>query len=114
MLATLIVWGHPSGTPAPQIAPYTHEAGPPPRRLSEAQAYATFNSGASCEGNGAGSITTLADCSAAAAALGLSDTTAEDDGQDGYEYFTAQLSSLRCESSIERNSGLLCCMSFLV
>ena len=83
MLATLIVWGHPSGTPAAQNSPYTPAAGSLPRRLSEAQAYATFTSGASCEGNGAGSITTLADCSAAAAALGLSDTTAEDDGRDG-------------------------------
>ena len=42
--------------------------------------YVSFTSGASCEANGAGSITTLADCSAAAAALGLSDTPAEDDG----------------------------------
>ena len=39
MLATLIVWGHPSGTPAPQNSPYTPEPGTPPRRLSEAQAY---------------------------------------------------------------------------
>ena len=58
MLATLVVSGHPNGT---------H--------------YATFTSGAGCEVNGAGDITTLADCSAAAAALGLSDTTAEDDGK---------------------------------
>ena len=86
MLATLIVWGHPSGTPAAQNSPYTPAAGSLPRRLSEAQAYATFTSGASCEGNGAGSITTLADCSAAAAALGLSDTTAVDDGQDGVSW----------------------------
>ena len=47
-----------------------------------AASFTSFTSGASCEANGAGSITTLADCSAAAAALGLSDTTAEDDGQN--------------------------------
>ena len=46
--------------------------------------YATFTSGADCEANGAISITTLADCSAAAAALGLSDTTAVDDGLGGF------------------------------
>ena len=46
--------------------------------------FTSFTSGASCEANGADSITTLADCSAAAAALGLSDTTAEDDGRDGH------------------------------
>ena len=49
-----------------------------------AASFTGFTSGASCEANGAGSIRTLADCSAAAAALGLSDTTAEDDGQDGH------------------------------
>merc|ERR1719506_2367891 len=48
--------------------------------------YTTFNAGAGCEGNGAGSIKTLADCSAAGAALGLSDTPAVDDGQDGKSY----------------------------
>ena len=48
-----------------------------------AASFTSFTSGASCEANGAGSITTLDDCSAAAAALGLSDTTAEDDGYDG-------------------------------
>ena len=46
--------------------------------------HATFTSGADCEANGAISITTLADCSAAAAALGLSDTTAVDDGLGGF------------------------------
>ena len=45
--------------------------------------FTSFTSGRSCEANGAGSIRTLADCSAAAAALGLSDTTAVDDSQDG-------------------------------
>ena len=48
--------------------------------------YTTFNKGAACEGNGAVSIKTLADCSAAGAALGLSDTPAVDDGQDGVSY----------------------------
>ena len=43
--------------------------------------YATFTSGAGCEGNGAHSITTLVDCEAAAVALGLVDTTAVNDGQ---------------------------------
>ena len=42
-----------------------------------ASCYKTFTSGASCEANGAGSIRTVADCSAAAAALGLPDTTAD-------------------------------------
>jgi hypothetical protein len=50
------------------------------------QWFASFTSGASCEANGAGSIRTLADCSAAAAALGLFDTTAEDDGWDGVSW----------------------------
>ena len=47
--------------------------------------FTSFTSGASCEANGADSITTLADCSAAAA-LGLSDTTAEEDRQDGSSF----------------------------
>ena len=55
---------------------------PPPTPALPYGSVTSFTSGASCEANGAGSITTLADCSAAAAALGLSDTTAEDDGQN--------------------------------
>ena len=56
--------------------------GPPPSPPPPvSQWFTSFTSGAGCEANGAGSITTLADCSAAAAALGL-DTTAEDDGRD--------------------------------
>ena len=71
MLATLfVVSGHPKVTPAPQNSPYTPGSGPLPRRLSEAQAYATFNSGAGCEGNGAGSITTLAVAAVAAGCEG--------------------------------------------
>ena len=46
---------------------------PPPPPPSP---YITFTSGASCEANEAFSIRTPADCEAAAAALGLSDTTA--------------------------------------
>ena len=51
------------------------ESGLPPSLPS--QSVTSFKSGASCEGNGAGSITTLADRSAAAVTLGLSDFTAE-------------------------------------
>ena len=47
-----------------------------------ASAFTTFTSGASCEANGAGSLRTLVDCSAAAAAL--YDTTAEEDGQNDF------------------------------
>ena len=53
------------------------------RRLSETGNFVYFTSGASCEANGAGSITTLADCEAAAIAFGAGDTTAEVDGLDG-------------------------------
>ena len=49
--------------------------------------YVRLNSGAGCEANGAGSITTLAGCSAAAAWLGLSDTTAENDNKDGNPFW---------------------------
>ena len=45
--------------------------------------YVQYTSGATCEANGAGSIMTLEQCSAAAVALGLSDTTAQEDGQTG-------------------------------
>ena len=45
--------------------------------------YVTFTTGAGCKVDGAGSIPTLAGCSAAAAWLGLSDTTAENDNMDG-------------------------------
>ena len=47
--------------------------------VTEASEFVTFDTfTAGCEGNGAGDITTLADCSAAAAALGLSQTTPEE------------------------------------
>ena len=77
----------PAATEEPTTAPptttevTTTEA--PPETKPE---YTTFNKGAACEGNGAVSIKTLADCSAAGAALGLSDKTAVDDGQNGVSY----------------------------
>ena len=55
----------PPPSPTPSLPPY------PPGTI-----YASFTSGDSCEANGAGSIKALADCEAAAAALGLDDTTA--------------------------------------
>ena len=58
---------------------------PPSPPALPSQYFTTFTSGAGCEANGAGSIRTLADCSAAAVALGFSDTAAEDDGHDGQE-----------------------------
>ena len=61
----------------------TTTSAPPPECPRQ---YTTFNKGAACEGNGAVSIKTLADCSAAGAALGLSDKTAVDDGQNGESY----------------------------
>ena len=45
--------------------------------------YVTFTTGAGCKVDGAGSIPTLAGCSAAAAWLGLSDTMEENDNMDG-------------------------------
>ena len=60
--------------------------------VSLATEYVQYSSGASCEDptypptgatRAARSITTLEECSAAAAALGLSDTTAQEDGQTG-------------------------------
>ena len=51
--------------------------------VSLATEYVQYTSGATCEANGAGSIMTLEQCSAAAVALGLSDTTAQEDGQTG-------------------------------
>ena len=47
-------------------------APPPPPHPPNYFSYTSFTSGASCEANGAGSITTRDECSAAAAALGLS------------------------------------------
>jgi hypothetical protein len=57
-------------------------APPPPPAPPVSQYFTMIESGSSCEANGAGSITTLAGCSAAAAALGLDDTTAKDDGYE--------------------------------
>ena len=61
--------------------------------------YVTFNSGAGCEANGAGSITTLASCSAAAAWLGLPDTTAENDNMDGSRVPEADRPHATCGSA---------------
>merc|ERR1719506_1889861 len=73
----------PSPPPPPSPPPSPPPPSPPPETKPE---YTTFNAGASCEANGAGPIKTRADCSAAGAALGLSDTPAVDDGQDGKSY----------------------------
>ena len=80
-----------------------HGGKPPPPPPLPSQSVTSFTSGASCEANGAGSISTLADCSAAAAALGLDDTTAVDQGSDGYGppycYFDNMMSSLEFNSA---------------
>ena len=52
--------------------------------------YVYFDSGSSCEANGAGSITTLAGCEAAAVAMGSPDKIAEDDGLDGHPHDDAR------------------------
>ena len=84
LVATLIVSGNANGPPAERESS-TAEAGSLPRRLSEGQTFVSFGAWPtrSCEANGAGSIKSLADCSAAAAALGLSDRMAVDDGLHG-------------------------------
>ncbi len=67
--------------PPPNPPPYSPQYLPwncsPGEVGNPASCYKTFTSGASCEANGAGSIRTVADCSAAAAALGYPDTTAD-------------------------------------
>merc|ERR1719399_658859 len=73
--------------PFPPMSPPSASPSPPPPSIpptppTPPASFTSFTSGASCEANGAGSITTLADCSAAGAALGLG-TTAVDDGQNG-------------------------------
>ena len=60
--------------PSPPPTPPPH----PPGTI-----FAAFTSGASCETNGAGPITTLAQCSGAGITLGLSITSAVDDGVAG-------------------------------
>ena len=67
--------------PPPNPPPYSPQYLPwncsPGQYDNPASCYTTFTSGAGCEANGAGSIRTVADCSAAATALGLPDTTAD-------------------------------------
>ena len=87
MLATLIVSGDANGSTAERELPDASEGASLPRRLSEGQTFVTFTSGDSCEANGAGSITTLADCEAAATSLGFDDTTAVDLNPNAAAYF---------------------------
>ena len=81
----------PPPSPPPPPPPPPSPSPPPP--YPPGTIYTSFTSGAGCKGNGAGDLNTLDDCSAAAAALGLSDTTAADDGRtspvggEGYCYF---------------------------
>ena len=67
--------------PPPNPPPYSPQYLPwncsPGQYDNPASCYTTFTSGAGCEANGAGSIRTVADCSAAAKALGLPDETAD-------------------------------------